>query len=297
MQSSQQSRNLSDTLTQNRLSVDTQTFEVTPVGLIFRPSPASQIEPRLGVEKMIDTNLLTLNIGSSVDLFSWKTTNGKEGVNSESELRLGADMFTWTQIRSEGDFRFPVEDVDYLFGLNMTWRYKYQNSNLPEDIFMPVEYSIRIRLAHISAHTVDGQYDNYTQKFIFQQPYTYSKEFIDALYSYQNYWHHAVGYRLFAGAMLLVHVIPTTLTAFAPHYGFVLSGAPATLTPYLAYDGRVEKVTAWQGDNSLQLGVKLGKWDEGGMSLYAGYYQGKNVHGELYFLNTTQFSIGTNFSF
>src|SRR5579883_2169682 len=268
-------------------------FDMAPGGLIFRPLVANQIEPRVGLEKTIDSNLLTLNIGNSLDLLSWKTTWQKNNATCQSELRIGGDLFTWTQIRSEDNFRFPVEDVDYLFGVNVTWRDEYRETQLSA----PVVNSFRIRLAHISAHTVDGSYDNYTKQFIYQQPFTYSQEFIDGIYSYENRC-IGVNYRALLGAKLIVHTIPGTLTAFAPHYGLELSTQPVVwLTPYFAYDGKMQKITAWQGENSLQLGIKMEKWDGGGISLYLAYYQGKNVHGELYYIDQKTISVGTNLSF
>jgi len=267
---------------------------------MFRPAIANQYEARCGVDKLLDSNALTLNIGNSFDLLSWKTektgktvTGGNSGVNTQ-EWRIGTDLFTWTLINAEPDFRFPVEEVNYLFGLNATWMHTEQAS----ENALPVINSFRFRISHISCHTVDGMFDNYTQQFTYQEPFTFSEEFFDGLYSYQNSWNNAVAYRVLAGAKVLFHqIMPNTITAFSPHYGLELFLPPATITPYLAYYGSMQKITAWQGENEIQAGVKLGKWDAGGASAYIAYYQGKNVNGELYILNASELSVGWNFSF
>ena len=138
-----------------------------PGGLMFRPVIANQIEPRCGVDKLLDSNALTLNIGNSFDLLSWKTMQSGKAFANEQEWRIGTDLFTWTLIRAEGDFRFPVEEVNYLFGLNTTWMSVYQTTANS----FPIVNSFRLRISHISAHTVDGMYDNYTQQFTYQEPF------------------------------------------------------------------------------------------------------------------------------
>ena len=37
---------------------------------------------------------------------------------NNSKLSFGADLFTYTLLRSQSDFHFPVDAVDYLFGVN-----------------------------------------------------------------------------------------------------------------------------------------------------------------------------------
>ena len=84
---------------------------------------------------------IRLDISRSQDIFHLD--------NKNSSLSFGIDLFTFTRLRAESEFHFPVEAIDYLFGINSG--YKITNEN--------TEYGLRFRLSHISAHFVDGQYD------------------------------------------------------------------------------------------------------------------------------------------
>jgi hypothetical protein len=80
-----------------------------------------------------------------------------------TNVDIGAECFIWSGLKTESDFRFPVETADYFFGLNaVIQQFPY-----------PVLVS-RIRLSHISSHLVDG-----TQDSIFGGSSShYSREFI-----------------------------------------------------------------------------------------------------------------------
>ena len=51
-------------------------------------------------------------------------------------------------LEKEDNFRFPVDAVDYMFGLNFWFKTAVHGYSFK-----------RIRLSHISAHFVDGHFD------------------------------------------------------------------------------------------------------------------------------------------
>lgn len=251
--------------------------------LLFHPLVASQFEPRVGVEKALDQNFLTLNIGNSIDLLSWQA-----GGDSTASIRAGADFFTWSHLRSGSDFRFPVEAIDYLFGVNVTWA---SNANARD------RWEGRARLAHISAHAVDGLYDNYTHRWLRREPFTYSREFVDVLLARAVRW-NGIDTRLLAGMTLLLHSIPPDFTAVNPHIAVEAHGDPSSsVIPYVGYDGRLQHISAWRASHVVHAGAKFGPWDATGTQLFVAFESGESFHGEQYELAATHFFLGANIVF
>ncbi|MDR3666768.1 MAG: DUF1207 domain-containing protein, partial [Ignavibacteriaceae bacterium] len=132
-----------------------------PSWLNIRPFEANMLEPKAGFSYM-SNNMLRLDISTSQDFYK------KESANTA--FSFGGDLFTFTRLRSEKDFKFPVETIDYLFGFNTG--YKVLNKN--------DEYGFRLRLSHISAHFVDGKYNFSIQNWSDgDMPRVYSREFLE----------------------------------------------------------------------------------------------------------------------
>jgi len=94
--------------------------EIFPNELNIQPYTANFLEPKLGFLFQLNRNELRLDIGNSLDIL--------HVYNSNTTLSLGADLFTYTMLRGEKDFHFPVDAVDYLFGLNFGYRLKLDNN-------------------------------------------------------------------------------------------------------------------------------------------------------------------------
>ena len=77
--------------------------------LLFTPLTANVFEPRIGAMYQLSAEKLRLDIGASFDLADLKLFDGVE-------TRFGTDFFTFTRLRSERGFKFPVETSDYFFG-------------------------------------------------------------------------------------------------------------------------------------------------------------------------------------
>ncbi|UCH66247.1 MAG: DUF1207 domain-containing protein [Ignavibacterium sp.] len=244
--------------------------------LNIQPFTANFLEPRTGFMFALEENQLQLNIGTSRDVVQLKS--GKENIS------IGADFFTFTRLRSESSFKFPVETIDYLFGVNAG--YKLIDSTK--------EIGVRFRFIHISAHLVDGRFDEKLKEWIEERnPITFSKEFIE-LFPY----YRINGFRIYLGLTYIVSITPSIIDKGIYQLGFdyyVLQLSSDLVTPFVAYDFKLSGINGvYSGNNIIKAGVKFGKPLARGFSILFAYFSGKSVHGEFFDLNENYFSIGFN---
>jgi len=251
--------------------------QLFPSDLNIQPFTANFLEPKAGFLISTDNNKLRLDISTSRDIIHWSDNN--------STISIGADVFTFTRLRSTDDFKFPVETIDYLFGINAGYKKQIDGEN---------EIGLRFRLSHISTHLVDGQYDAQSQKWREgRDPFVYSKEFIE-LFPYYRYQ----TLRTYIGFTYIFHIIPDELKKVNLQFGFDYF-APQFgtdyLTPFVAYDFKISGNSKFLGNNIISIGVKLGNWKQKGLSFYYSYISGKSIHGQLYDLRENYSNIGFNF--
>ena len=256
--------------------IQSQTKEIWfPNGLNIRPFTANILEPRAGVSYLINQDKLRLDIGTSSDIYKI--------VSKNHILSFGADIFTYTRLRSENNFRFPVETIDYFFGLNSG--YKVLDGNK--------QYGFRFRFSHISAHLVDGRFDKTSGEWRDSlQPFVYSREFFELLPFYQ-----INSLRFYAGMTYLFHVIPSTIGREIYQAGFDYfadSFISKNISPFIADDFKLSKLDTYSGNNIFMAGIKFGKYNGKGFSLIYSYISGKSIQGELFNLNESYSSIGFN---
>lgn len=227
--------------------------------LLFKPLVGNTFEPRVGTIYNIDDDRLRLDIGTSIDLSTLYKTDSVE-------IRLGGDFFTYTRLRSVGHFKFPVEASDYFFGANLTGK----------SFFMNLPFEWRFRIAHISAHLVDG----YASDSVFlQRPFSYSREFIDAIaaFRYKNV-------RFYGGTTYIFSTLPKNLGKWVPQFGFD-GEYKFWRNLYLSYGydykiSRIKKITRLNA--SGQLGVIFKSTMKTGIGFYIYNYNGWNEHGMFY---------------
>ena len=104
---------------------------------IFTPLLADPMEPQVSVMPWLGQRFLNLDIGTTADLYQSNSKN----------FAIGVDFATWSLLRESDNFKFPVDAITYLFGINTSWKEKISSQTLPFD-----EYSGRVRIIHISAH-------------------------------------------------------------------------------------------------------------------------------------------------
>jgi hypothetical protein len=234
-------------------------------GVTFRPPVASVFEPRIGFTFFGDRNAIRLDIGSGIDFLSRPLLGGT--------LAVGGEFFTFTLLESWQNLHFPVIAIDYFFGANISYREVKGNDVL----------SSRFRFAHISAHFVDGHYDKETGSWRDgRNPIVYSRDFIELLGSYQR--GGGLTHRWYGGFAYLFNVTPGWLGRFLVQGGYEVyfHCISQSVTPYAAYDARAVEIGGWHINHSVQTGIKLGHPFGRGPDLFFSYYNGYNVHGELF---------------
>ena len=244
-----------------------------PAGTNIQPFTANFLEPRAGFAFEAGGKKIRLDISRSTDILRME--------NDNSVLSFGIDLFTFTRLRSESEFHFPVETIDYLFGLNSGYKITDRKS----------EYGFRFRLSHISAHFVDGQYDykiNFWRNG--RTAVVYTREFIE-LFPFYRY----ESLRLYAGLTYLFHRKPVDVGRGIYQAGFDYFYTKFdNIYPYVAYDFKLEKINKFSGSNIITAGIKFGNYKSRGLSLAITYFAGKSIHGEYYDLNESYTTIGFN---
>lgn len=252
-----------------------------PQGLLFQPLRANVLEPRVGgmvsVAPSSERPALRLDIGNSIDIVSFRS--GTASSLLSPEVRLGAEFFTFTRLRSEVNFRFPVETTDFYFGVNASAKTPINDKT---------SLAARLRVAHISAHLVDG----FPQ---FQQSFVYSREFVDAVLAVS--WALPFGaVRVYGGATVLFHSIPDNFGSAIPQLG-----ADATIpipgidfiSICAGYDLKASTIFGATGIvQSAQAGVKFGEKFGHGVLVSAYWYDGKSPHGMFYNQRDSYIGIG-----
>ena len=251
---------------------------------------AGKYEARIGGSRESVDDKLRLDIGASLDIYtrSYIEQDGSGMDIERMRLSLGADFFTWTRLRSAGNFKFPVEAVDYYFGIN--GRARFANSLISD---------ARLRIAHISAHLVDGDpsFTSPEQKYM-----TYSREFADLtvgfLPGFGNVWgdgHHVARVRPYVGAQMLFHTIPDMLGKLTPYAGLDAAWQPASQLPVvlkLGYEARLNTELEPIGEHQFRLGLKLGSIDSRGVLIEGSYYAGRSHYGQHFSEREKYVSLG-----
>ncbi len=243
-------------------------------GYVFKPLTGNPFEPRIGAMYEGAGKKVRLDIGSQVDLASFSLPR-------EGECRIGADFFTWTRLRSEGNLKFPVETSDYYFGMNSTCSTKVAG----------LDVEGRLRLAHISSHLVDG----YSKSGVFNsRPFVYSREFVDAAAAVR-----LGGSRLYGGLIYVFSTKPKDVNAVIPEVGADCEYKIVKDVYFKAgYDFKLIGINdVYAGANSLQAGILLKTSGKTGVQLNANFYEGRSMHGMFYNKKDSYGGLGFQFYF
>jgi hypothetical protein len=246
-----------------------------PSNLNIQTFTANFLEAKTGFSYLINESELRLDIGASSDFLHIKKGN--------STLSFGADFFTYTRLRGGKEFHFPVEAIDYFFGINSGYKIVEGEK----------EYGARLRFSHISAHFVDGHYDYVIDGWRDgKTPRVYSREFVDILPYYR-----INGFRGYIGLTYLFHVSPSYIGKGIYQVGFDYFLTPIAnkiFTPFIAADLKFAKIIDYEGNLILSAGIKFGNFKEKGFSILFSYYSGKSVHGEYFDETENYLTVGFN---
>lgn len=234
--------------------------------LTFQPLYANPFEPRVGTMYQASDNRLRLDIGASIDIMDVYSSE-------KTTITNGTEFITLTRLRSEGSLKFPVETIDYLFGINFSGVTKYDG----------YYDSWRARVSHISAHLADGLAINDSAQ-LHPKPFVYSREFVDIVYS--RNWQMV---KLYAGCNFifsnkkLAKDVSLVIPTIGAEYTIPLCPESTGSNLLLGYDVKLQSVNSeYVPTHSLQGGITFpmkGKYE---LSLYTNYYNGYSIHGLFY---------------
>jgi hypothetical protein len=91
-----------------------QTITLEPNRSLFAQLLADAKEPRIAALVNQNNNELSLDIGASLDLVQISF--------EQTQVGFGVDFGTFSELRREWNFKFPVNAADYIFGINMSYR-------------------------------------------------------------------------------------------------------------------------------------------------------------------------------
>jgi hypothetical protein len=250
---------------------------------LFEPLLADPLEPRIAVMPMLGKKQLQLDIGTSADLYQ----------NDKKSFAVGIDFATWSLLNRTSNFKFPVDCIDYMFGVNTTFRHHLKDSSLPFD-----DASVRVRLSHISAHFEDGHTDA-DGKWLNPQlvpggkiPFTYSREFVNVTGALS-----APGRKVYLGYQYMYHTIPGGISPSSFQAGAEI-GLPANA--YVAADLKLlpkwnwdeGKTKGYRGTWNLQAGMRMTSIGLKNVRVAANYFSGISRQGMYYYKPESFTSLG-----
>ncbi|MFN3345647.1 MAG: DUF1207 domain-containing protein [Chloroherpetonaceae bacterium] len=257
-----------------------QTWTLEPNRPLFVPLLADAKEPRIAALINRDNNELSLDIGISLDLVQVSF--------EQTQVGFGVDFGTFSELRREWNFKFPVNAADYMFGINMSYRQPLTKS---------LDLTGRFRLSHISAHLIDGRFVNGTWlEGLF--PFTYSREFIALMFALSSEYG-----RIYVGYEWLFNTIPREIASSSYQVGveaYYANFPMRVLTPFIAVDFRL--VPIWRqalgrtegygGATNLQAGVKFNVVGKRGFRVVFNHYGGLDFRGMYLGRYVSEQSIG-----
>ncbi len=265
-------------------STDRASVQFLPGGTLFKPIVANPQEPRVGVRKEMGSSRLKLDIGSMLDFVQIPLNAG-----GTTNLRIGADFFTYALTTSAEGLRLQVDAVDGFFGGHIVMRADRESSSL----------ALRLRLMHLSAHLIDGHFDNTTGQWKNGQlPIPFTKDFGELVAAYSLPL-CSMPLMLYSGLGYATLVRPVDVQRLMSLHGFEIRTADSFATVlgkpfsfYAAYNLTLTGVPAYVGTNVIEAGIKFGRWNEIGVKFYINYVSGLEFFSQYYNVRRSMGGIG-----
>lgn len=260
-------------------------FTFFPGRLLSPPLIASLQEPRVGFCKDVNTSRLKVDIGASVDVLEFRPAG-----DSLQRMRVGIDFFTYALSTNSEGLRLQIDAVDGFFGGHVAYINQLTDTR---------RLTLRLRLLHLSAHFLDGHFNNVTQTWKDgRAPIPFTRDFGELLGIYD----HPYG-TLYAGLSYATLVRPTQIRRVEFHGGIELHaaniasvfGKPFNL--YLAHHITARGIPSYIGTNNTEAGVKFGERKGGGLRIYVAYYAGLDIFSQYFDVRRNDFGAGMAFDF
>jgi hypothetical protein len=260
-------------------------FILLPSGHHFAPLKANIYEPRIGVFKFLDAAEMKVDIGNSIDVA------GVEFTSSQSKVTIGIDFMAYALTTGAQGLRLQVDALDGFFGGNLSFSKKLDLGDL----------QARFRILHHSAHFADGHYQLGSKKWIGnREPIPYTQDFGELVIAH-NHSFQTADICYYGGISYATLVRPAEIQRFSylagceiylPQIIGKILEQPTNI--FCAYNISIMGRQFYSASNQIQLGIKFGKWNEKGVTVFLGYYNGQHMFGEYYDLNLS--TIGAGFT-
>jgi len=240
-------------------------------------------EGKIGVVLNPTNSNLKVDVGSSIDLVKFSFDN--------STVTLGIDFLAYALSTNTENLRLQIDAIDGLFGGNVTYVYGKNNYKL---------FS-RFRFMHNSAHLVDGNYltNSIASDWIKPGgPTPFTRDFIEVFLGMTSKI-AAFNSRAYVGFEYATHYRPDEqvrlflnggMEYFYQGDSWTLFGSDLNI--FLSYFGQMNGIEDYNLAHHIQGGVKIGKWDQKGVSFFVSYYDGNDFFNQYYLLKVSRFGIG-----
>jgi hypothetical protein len=155
--------------------------------------------------------------------------------------------------------------------------------------YQAAEFSLRLRLLHLSAHLVDGNYSKSGKVWKDgREPIDFSRDFGE-LIAAGRWTRFSVNFMAYSGFRYSTFLRPDTIRRFSTIHGLEMySGeivGPVFSTPvnlFAAYNLSFDGIPEYVGSNSVDCGLKFGEWSGTGLRLFVSYYAGLDTFHQYY---------------
>jgi len=262
-------------------------YEFLPEGLHFQPLKAHIKEPRMGVLYNPSNGQLKLDIGNSVDLLKFQ-------ISDNEKLTFGIEFNAYAHSINYQEKRLQIDAIDGFFGGNAVFSSANESSG----------FLTRFRIIHNSAHFVDGHYDKETNSWKEDlEPIPFTRDFGELLFAYQLNFEKS-SLKLYSGPVYATLVRPMEIKKWSLDAGieYYITNLIGRLfhkdeNLFIAHHFELFGAPVYQGNNNFVIGMKLGKWEAKGVTVYLNYYNGKNLFNEYYKMRVKKFGMGFSIDF
>jgi hypothetical protein len=229
----------------------------------------------MGIQQEIGSSGMKVAIGNAIEMFEYR--------NGTDTIRLSVLFFAYALANDYRGFRLKIDAADGFFGFGFSY-----NSQKP--------LSFRFRALHLSAHLVDGHYNDEAEEWRDgKTPFPFSRNYAEIVAAYTSNIQN-LPLRLYAGVSYAAIVKPKTIRRWAALAGWELHSGQGTHA-YLAHHFSLLGTPVYIGSNTIEAGVKFGNWQNRGARLFMVYQNGWNNFGEYYNERREFFGVGFAFDF
>ncbi len=258
-------------------------FIMFPSGVNYMPTKADYEEPRIGIQYLIKTNNLKVDIGNSIDLFGFRFPQQK------IYATLSVDFFAYSLATSYNGHRLQIDALDGFFGGNGALTKNLDNGD---------ELKFRLRIIHNSAHFVDGHWDRKIDDWIngdVPKPYTRDFGELTAAYVFHenNYnlkLYSSISYATLVRPFMKKWLGNSGFEISFPHLLGEIYGSPSNL--FIASHIFLDANPDYTLNSNSMVGVKIGKWHGKGVIFYLDFFSGHHYLSEYFLEKTDQIGVG-----